>query len=169
VSYFRQQFGNNVLLGIIRIMPIIWGLSEGQRAVSARPLAAEYARSYYLERKRLGLCVKCGRKVEAGKSQCGVCRSKNNERRKALHPVVCGECERPIKFEERSGRRLYKLCAQKRQARRYPHQHRSAALAYQRRHKEMGLCLSCPQKVFRAGYCRKHYRMTQERYHRAAS
>jgi len=137
--------------------------------VSARPLAAKYQRSKYLERKRLGLCVQsCGRKTEAGRSRCDVCLRKARARKKVLHPVFCVECKRPIKFEERSaGIRLHKLCAQERQARRYPHQHRSAALAYQRRHKEMGLCLNCPQKAFRAGYCRKHYRMAQERYHKA--
>jgi len=132
--------------------------------VSARPLAAEPARSYYHERTRLGLCVKRGRKAQAGRTKCSVCLGKERERKKALHPVICGECERPIKSEERSGIRLHKLCAQKRQARRYPHQHRSAALAYQRRHKETGLCLTCPQRAFRAGYCRKHYRLTKERY-----
>ncbi len=88
---------------------------------------------------------------------------KHREQQMVLHPLFCGECERPIKFAERSGRRLHKLCAQKRLARRYPSQHRVAALAYQRRHKEMGLCLLCPQKVFKANLCRKHYRMPQER------
>ncbi len=130
-----------------------------------RPLAAKYQRGYYQERRRLGLCVKCGRKVEAGTVQCGVCLRKNRKRKKVLHPMFCDECKRPIKSEERSaGIRLHKLCAQKRQAQRYPHQHRSAALAYQKRHKERGLCLTCPQRVFRAEYCRKHYRMAQERY-----
>ncbi len=129
---------------------------------------ADYQRSYYLERKRLGLCVKCGRKSESGMSQCGVCLRKNRERKKALHPLICGECKQLIKSKERDvPRTFHKLCAQRRRARRYPHQHRSAAQAYQRRHKEMGLCLTCPQRVFRAGYCRKHYRMAQERYSRA--
>ncbi len=82
-------------------------------------ILAEYQRSYYHERKRLGLCVQCGRKSESGTSQCGVCLSKNRDRKKILHPLFCDECERPIKFAERSGRRLHKLCAQKRQARRY--------------------------------------------------
>ncbi len=151
-------------------MPIIWGLTGEQQAMSARPLAAEYARSYYHERKQLRLCVQsCGRMAEAGRTRCDVCLRKARIRWKALHPVFCGECKLPIKSEERSGRRLHKLCAQKRQALRFPSQHRSAALAYQRRHKEMGICLTCPQKVFRAGYCRKHYRMAQERYHRAAN
>jgi len=136
--------------------------------VEPKQILAEYQRSYYHERKRLGVCVKCGGKVEAGMSQCGVCLMKNRERKMVLHPLFCDECERPIKFAERSGRRLHKLCAQKRQARRYPQQHRLAAVAYQRRHKEMGLCLLCPQKAFKAGVCRKHYRMAQERYHRAA-
>ncbi len=128
---------------------------------------AEYQRSYYQKRKRLGVCVKCGRKVEAGMSQCGVCLGKNRKRKKVQHPMFCDECKRPIKSEERSGRRFHRLCTQKRQARTNPPQHRSAALAYQRRHKEMGLCLTCPQKAFRAGYCRKHYRTAQERYHGA--
>ncbi len=132
-------------------------------------LAAKYARSKYLERKQLGLCVQsCGRKTEAGKARCSVCLRKANAREKVLHPVFCVECERPIKSKERSaGIRLHKLCAQERQARRYPHQHRSAALAYQRRHKEMGLCTRCPKKAFRANLCRKHYRTTLEKYHRA--
>jgi len=136
--------------------------------VESKHILAEYARSYYLERKRLGVCVRCGRKAQAGRTKCGVCIRKEGDRWKALHPVICGECKRPIKSKERSaGRRLHKLCAQKRQARTNPLQHRSAALAYQRRHKEMGLCLSCPQKAFRAGYCRKHYRTIQAKYFRA--
>ena len=61
-------------------MPIILGLSEEKQTVSARPLAAEYQRSYYHERKRLGVCVKCGRKVEAGMSQCDVCGRIENKR-----------------------------------------------------------------------------------------
>jgi len=137
--------------------------------VESKHILAEYRRSYYHERKRLGVCVKCDRKAEAGRTMCGVCLRKNRAQWKVLHPVVCGECKQPIKSEERSGRRLHKLCAQKRQARRYPPQHRSAALAYQRRHKKLGLCRICPQKAFRAGYCRKHYSTAQEKYHRAAS
>ena len=137
--------------------------------MSARPLAAEYQRSYYQKRKRLGVCIKCGRKLEAGRTKCGVCLRKNREQQKVLHPVVCGECKRPIKSKERSaGRRLHKLCAQKRQARTNPLQHRLAVLAYQMRHKEMGLCLICPQKAFKANLCRKHYRASQERDHSAA-
>ena len=130
-------------------------------------IAAEYARSYYLERKRLGVCVKCGRKAQAGRTKGGVCLRKETDRWKALHPVICGECELPIKSEERSGRRLHKLCAQIRQAQRSPRTHRLAALVYQWRHKEMGLCISCPKKAFKANLCRKHYRTEQERHHRA--
>ncbi len=134
--------------------------------MSARPLAAKYARRKYLEHKQLRLCVQsCGRKTEAGKARCSVCLRKARARKMVLHPVFCVECKRPIKSKERSaGIRLHKLCAQKRKARRYPHQHRLAALAYQRRHKEMGLCLLCPQKAFKANLCRKHYRMAQEKY-----
>ncbi len=135
--------------------------------MESKHILAEYQRSKYLEHKQLRLCVQsCGRKAEAGRSKCDVCLRKASVRWKALHPLFCGECKRPIKSEERSGRRLHKLCAEKRQARRYPHQHRLAALAYQRRHKEMGLCLLCPQKAFKANLCRKHYRMAQEKYRR---
>ncbi len=133
--------------------------------MESKDTLADYQRSYYLERKRLGVCVKCGRKAEAGMSQCGVCLRKNRERKMVLHPVICGECKQPIESKERDvARSFHKLCAQKRHARRSPSQHRSAALAYQRRHKEMGLCTRCPKKAFRAGYCRKHYRMAQERF-----
>ena len=128
---------------------------------------AEYHRSYYQKRKRLGVCVSCGRKVATGMSQCGVCRRKNRERKMELRPLFCGECKRPIKSEERSGRRLHKLCAQKRKARMSPRTHRLAALAYRRRHKEMGLCLNCPEKLFKAGLCRRHYQMTKKRIDRA--
>ncbi len=135
--------------------------------MESKHILAKYQRSYYRARKRLGLCVKCGRMVETGMSQCDVCLMKNRERKMAQHPLFCDECERPIKSEERSGRRLHKLCAEKRQARSYPSQHRAAALAYQRRHKEMGLCKLCPQKAFKAGVCQKHYRMAQEKYYKA--
>ncbi len=37
--------------------------------MESKHILAEYARSYYLMRKRLGLCVKCGRKAEAGSRQ----------------------------------------------------------------------------------------------------
>jgi len=84
--------------------------------VESKHILAENARSYYLERKRLGVCVRCGRKAEAGGTKCGVCVGKDRERRMVLHLLFCGECKRPIKSEERSGRRLHKLCAQKRQA-----------------------------------------------------
>ncbi len=137
--------------------------------MESKHILADYQRSYYLARKRLGLCVKCGRKAEAGRTKCGVCLGKNREQAMVLHPLFCGECERPIKFAERSaGRRLHRFCAQIRQARRSPSQHRSAALAYRRKHIEMGLCTSCPKKTFRAGYCRMHYRMAKEKTDRAA-
>ncbi len=135
--------------------------------MESKHILAEYHRSYYLERKRFGLCVRFGRKAQAGRTKCGVCLGKETDRWKALHPVVCGECKLPIKSEERSGRRLHKLCAQKRQARMPPRTHRLAAVAYQRRHKEMGLCTSCPKKAFKAVLCRKHYRLAGERYYRA--
>jgi len=86
----------------------------------------------------------------------------------ARHPNFCPECGKLIKPEERhGGKRFHKLCAQRRRTRLYPQQHRSAVLAYQRRHKELGLCLICPQKAFKGRRCRKHYIMAKEKYDRA--
>ncbi len=100
---------------------------------------------------------------------CDACLRKQNERRKLLNPVYCRECKKPIKSEERiSGRIFHKKCAEKRQAKRYPEQHRAAALAYQRRHKEMGLCTKCPEKAFKAGYCPRHYKVAKAANDRAA-
>ncbi len=137
--------------------------------MESKHILAEYLRNKYLEHKQLRLCVQsCGRKTEAGRARCSVCLRKARAREKVLHPLICGECKQPIESKERNvPRTFHKLCAEKRQARRYPRQHRSAALAYQRRHKEMGLCTRCPKKAFRANLCRKHYRTTLEKYHRA--
>jgi len=78
----------------------------------------------------------------------------------ARHPVFCAECRKLVKPEERwRGNSFHKLCAQKRRARRAPLMHRSAVLAYQRRHRKLGLCRSCPKKAFKGELCRKHYRM----------
>ena len=88
---------------------------------------------------------------------------KRNLRRMELQPLYCGECNQLIRPEERTGRIFHKKCAEKRQAKKYPEQHRAAALAYQRRHKEMGLCTRCPEKAFKAGMCKKHYGMERKR------
>ena len=150
-------------------MPIIWGEGARQRLMGQKSVAAQYERKKYLQRKRLGLCPKCGRKASVGRTKCDVCRTKINERWKALHPVVCGECKLPIESKERVvARRFHKSCAEKRRARRHLLQHRSAARAYQKRHRAMGLCLKCPLKAFRSGFCQRHYRMAKERTDRAA-
>ncbi len=119
----------------------------------------------YRERhKRLGLCPSCSRKAKAGMVHCGVCLAKAREQWRASHPLFCAECRKLVKSEERwHGNRFHKLCAQKRRARTYPLVHTSAVIAYKKRHKELGLCTSCPRKVFKGGLCRKHYRMEQKR------
>ncbi len=88
----------------------------------------------------------------------------------AQYPMFCPECKKLIKPEERhSGKRVHKLCAQRRRARTYPLVHTSAVIAYKKRHKELDLCISCPRKVFKGSLCKKHYKMAQERdYERAA-
>jgi len=124
----------------------------------------------YQERhRRLGLCVSCSRKAKTGMLRCRVCLERTRLWRMARHPLFCGECKKLIKPEDRNGRKFHKLCAEKRQSRRYPQIHRSAALAYQERHRMKGLCTSCPRKVFKGSLCRKHYRMAQERYYERAA
>ena len=124
----------------------------------------EYSKRYKKRRRLRGLCVDCGRKRDSGKWMCDACMRKHNERRKLLNPVYCRDCKKPIKSEERlSGRSSHKRCAENRLARIYPEQHRSAALAYQRRQRAKGLCRCCPRKVFKWGLCRRHYGMERKR------
>ena len=118
-------------------------------------------KQYQERHRRLGLCIKCRRKAKTGMLQCRVCLARRREQSMARHPKFCPDCGHLIKPEERhSGRKLHKLCVQRR---RYPQQHRSAALAYQERHRKLGLCIKCPRKVFKGGLCEKHYGMVLER------
>ncbi len=124
-------------------------------------------KQYQERHRKLGLCVLCSRKPKDGSVHCEVCLQRKRERWKTHHPLFCEECEKLIKPEERRiGNRFHKRCAEKRRATKYPQQHRLASLAYQRRHRELGLCLRCPERVFRWGLCRKHYKMEQEKYYR---
>ncbi len=134
-----------------------------------KPLSNAYRR-FREQHIRLGLCVGCSRKAKTGMLHCEVCLTRMREWRMIRHPLYCAECGKLIKPEERhGGNRFHKRCGQKRRARVYPQQHRLAALAYQRRHREMGLCSSCPRKAFKSQLCRKHYRMVQERYYERAA
>ncbi len=140
------------------------------RTLEQRQLAAIYQRKRYKERKQLGLCLTCSRKATKGLLQCRVCRAESRAVRMARHPLFCPECRKLIKPEERHGGKIFhKLCAQKRRARKDLLSHRSAVIAYQRRHRALGLCQRCPEKIFRWGLCRKHYTMEQERYYERAA
>jgi len=129
----------------------------------------ERNKRYQERHNRLGLCAWCSRKAQKGKTFCSVCLGKMRERWMARHPLYCGECKKLIQLEDRNGRKFHKLCAEKRQSRRYPQIHRSAAIAYQERHRMKGLCTSCPRKGFKNGLCRRHYRMAQDRYYERAA
>jgi len=142
----------------------------------------ERNKRYQERHKRLGLCAWCSRKAQKGRTFCSVCLEKMRERWMKGHPIICGECGKIVSLEERrerDGIRFHRACAEKRakgyqerhrkQSRRYPQIHRSASLAYQERHRKLGLCTSCPRKVFKGGLCRKHYRMAQERYYERAA
>ncbi len=136
------------------------------RTLKRRQLAAIYQRKLYKEHKRLGLCVKCSRKAKTGMLHCQVCMARRREQRMERQPLFCGECKKLIKPKERhGGKRFHKLCAQRKKARTYPQLHRLAVLTYQKRHRKMGLCSSCPRKAFKGGFCRRHYGMAQERYY----
>ncbi len=125
----------------------------------------------YRERhRRLGLCVSCIRKAKTGVLRCRVCLARTREQSMARHPKFCPECRKLIKPEERhGGKSFHKLCAQRRRARMYPLKHRSAVIAYKKRHRELGLCHSCSERVFKWGLCRKHYGMVLERYYKRVS
>ena len=123
---------------------------------------------YKEKRKRLGLCLTCSRKATKGLLRCRACRAKSREVRMARYPLFCPECRKLIKPKDRNGKKFHKLCAEKRQSRWYPQIHRSAAVAYQQGHKELGLCQSCSRKTFKWGRCRQHYAVAMERYDRAA-
>ncbi len=131
---------------------------------------SEATKRFRERHKQLGLCVNCSRKVKTGMLHCQVCLTRMRKWRMTRHPLFCPECRKLIKPKERhGGKRFHKRCSQKRRLRTYPQQHRAAAITYQRRHREMGLCTSCPRKMFKGSLCRTHYRMAQERnYERAA-
>ncbi len=134
-----------------------------------KPLSNAY-RLFRERHIRLGLCVGCSRKPKTGMLHCQVCLTRIRELHMTRYPLYCAECGKLIKPEERhGGKRFHKRCGQKRIARVYPQQHRLAVLAYQRRHRKMGLCSSCPRKVFKGGLCRRHDGKALERYYRRVS
>ncbi len=128
---------------------------------------SEATKRFIARHRRLGLCVNCSRKAKTGMLHCQVCLTRMRKWWMTHHPLFCPECRKLIKPKERhSGKRFHKRCSQKRRLRTYPQQHRTAAIAYQERHRKMGLCTSCRSKVFKSQLCRKHYRMAQEKYYR---
>ena len=140
-----------------------------KRTLEQTLLEAIYQRKRYKEHKRLGICVNCSRKAKTGLLYCQFCLARIRKWQMVQRPLFCPECKKLIRPEDRNGRKFHKLCAEKRQSRRYPLLHRSAAIAYQERHRRLGLCYKCPRKVFKGSLCKKHYRMAQERYYERAA
>ncbi len=136
--------------------------NEKENPPSMKPILSAYQR-YKVRHIKAGLCVQCSRKPERGLLRCRVCRERERKRRMERHPLFCLECRKIIRPEERTGRRIHKKCVQKRIARMHRLTHRRAVLAYQERHRRLGLCYDCPRKAFKGGLCRKHYRMERER------
>ncbi len=133
-----------------------------------KPLPSAYQR-YIARHIKAGLCVRCSRKPKPGFLWCRVCLERSRKRSMERHPLFCLECRKLIRPEERTGRIFHRRCAHKRIARMHPPPHRRAALAYQKRHRKLGLCTSCPRKLFKGSLCRKHYKMAQERYYERAA
>jgi hypothetical protein len=127
-----------------------------------KPLPSSYQR-YKARHIKAGLCVRCSRKPKPGLLCCRVCLERVRKRHMEHHPLFCLECRKLIRPEERTGRSIHKKCAQKRIARMHRLTHRRAVLTYKERHRKLGLCTSCPRKVFKNRLCRKHYRMERER------
>jgi len=121
------------------------------RTLEQTQLEAIYQRKRYKEHKRLGLCVRCSRKAKIGFIYCLVCQARMKKWWMARHPLYCLECRKLIRPEERTGRSYHRRCAQKRIARMHPPTHRKAAIAYQQRHRKLGLCIKCPIKRLRVG------------------
>ena len=130
-----------------------------------KPIPNAYQR-YKARHIKAGLCVQCSRRATKGLLRCRVCRERARKRRMERNPLFCFECRKLIRPEERTGRSIHKKCVQKRRARTHRLTHRRASLAYQKRHRELGLCHSCSERVFRWGFCRKHYKMEQEKFYR---
>ena len=134
---------------------------------------AEAIRRYRQRHKKLRLCVMCSNKAIADKNLCQAC-WKSAHLRYMSRPLLCIKCKKPIPPEERArGRRYHKLCRLERKGEiqrkywrtgRYKETHRLAALAYQRRHKALGLCRTCSNKSYRWDLCRKHFRRAYDRY-----
>lgn len=145
---------------------------EGDRVVTIGAMTPRYkATKRYQERhKRLGLCIDCSRKAATGILHCQVCKERISKRRMKLRPLFCLECKKLIKPKERrNGRSFHKRCSEKRKARWYPQRHLTAAMAYQKRHKELGLCQNCSRKVFKWDLCRQHFGAAKERHERVAA
>jgi hypothetical protein len=146
--------------------------TEGRQLITVGGMTPQYkATKRYQERhKRLGLCVDCSRKIIPGLLHCQVCQDRISKRRMVLRPLFCLECRKLIETKDRRrGRSFHKLCSEKRKSRWYPQRHLLAALAYQKRHKELGLCQNCSRKVFKWDLCRQHFEVVKERHDRVAA
>ncbi len=130
-----------------------------------KPITNAYKRyrARHMRHIKAGLCVKCSRKPKSGLLHCRVCLERTRKWHMARHSLFGLECRKLIRPEERTGRSIHKKCVQKRIARMYRLTHQRAVLAYQERHRKMGLCSSCPRKVFKGRLCRNHYRIERER------
>ena len=133
-------------------------------------LKSEANKRYEERHRRLGLCTWCNRKAKTGRVLCQVCQERISKRRMELRQLFCPECRKLIDPKERRrGRSFHKLCSEKRKSRWYPQRHLLAALAYQNRHKELGLCQNCSRKVFKWDLCRQHFEVVKERHDRVAA
>ena len=124
------------------------------------PNAYKWYRARHIKAR---LCVKCSRKPKPGLLHCRVCLERTRKRQMARYPLFCLECRKLIRPEERTGRSIHKKSVQKRIAEMRRLTHRRAVLAYQERHRRLGLCHNCPRKAFNGELCQRHYGMVLKR------
>lgn len=107
-----------------------------------------YVAAYRLRHKLAGLCIECPRPIVLNLTHC--------QKHRWKKPLLCRHCREEMSEGLRTlNKRIHPEC--KRVTRRvwrnrkvtlgYLMAHRRAALRYQGRHRENGLCVQCPQKA----------------------
>jgi hypothetical protein len=139
---------------------------HGRRA-ARRLKTRERRRTQYHGRRARQQCADCPRPAADGRTRCDehlrAARERSIRSLDRRRVPTCRRCQLPFKADERQhGRRYHSDChAQQEKERRAKPEFRVAAArrvrAWQRRHKEMGLCVRCSNRAI-AGQvlCERH-------------
>ena len=135
----------------------------------ARPPVVSPQRRWREGQAARGFCVNCTKPAakEAAEFLWPLCTEHLATRRQRLSkrrgPCICPECHEVVKKPRGSCQRVHPACRVKR-LKRYIQSPRGkaarirAAMAYQQRHREAGLCILCPKpsSIHSVLYCPKH-------------